>query len=311
MLAANKKSFENMMKMVESGTKKNYSDDRFWKPTIDKDGDGCAIIRFLDNSHIDGDSSTPVRKYYMHSFKNPNTNQWYIEKSLTTFDLPDPVYEYNGLLYNSGSDENKEIAKSQRRKLEYVCNILVVEDMGNPANNGKVFLYKFGKTIWDKIAGKLHPKFAAQKSVNPFDLHTGCNLTLIIKQPPNSPRDRDYGLSEWQDVAPVGESDEAINKIKKQMYSLNEFSDPSKFKSYDELKARLDKVVGVGGVAGVLNAKAMDSVPSANPPSVGNSAQSKFSANEVDEALGTGKDSVDADISEFADLLKDEEDLPF
>ena len=160
------------------GDKANYADDRFWKPTLDKSGNGYAVIRFLPPA--DGED-VPWVQYWDHGFKGPS-GRWYIEKSLTSIGQSDPVSEMNSQLWNSGRDEDKDLARSRKRRLHYVSNILVVSDPAAPENDGKVFLFKYGKKIYEKIMDVMQPEFEDEKPVNPFDFWGGANFKLKIRQ---------------------------------------------------------------------------------------------------------------------------------
>ena len=223
---------------AESPTK----EDNFWKPEVDKAGNGYAVIRFLPQPSVDGDDALPWAKVFNHGFQGPGG--WYIENSLTTLGQKDPVSEYNSQLWNSGIEANKEVARKQKRRLSYIANIYVVEDSKNPQNEGKVFLYKFGKKIFDKITEAMNPAFEDEKAVNPFDLWVGANFKLKIRKVEGY---QNYDKSEFESPSPLLSDDEKLEAIWKKEYSLKEFLAPENFKSYDELKARLDKVLGLDG----------------------------------------------------------------
>ena len=223
---------------AESPTK----EDNFWKPEVDKAGNGYAVIRFLPQPSVDGDDALPWAKVFNHGFQGPGG--WYIENSLTTLGQKDPVSEYNSQLWNSGIEANKEVARKQKRRLSYIANIYVVEDSKNPQNEGKVFLYKFGKKIFDKITEAMNPAFEDEKAVNPFDLWVGANFKLKIRKVEGY---QNYDKSEFESPSPLLSDDEKLEAIWKKEYSLKEFLAPENFKSYDELKSRLDKVLGLDG----------------------------------------------------------------
>ena len=179
-----KRNRDQISKLVQAaeaagGTteKKNYGDDRVWKPTVDKAGNGYAILRFLPARE---GQELPWVRYWDHGFKGP-TGLWYIENSLTTIGQPDPVGELNSRLWNSGIDADKETARNQKRRLHYVTNVLVMQDPGNPSNEGKVFMYKFGKKIFEKLMDAMQPEFADEKPVNPFDFWDGADFKLKIR----------------------------------------------------------------------------------------------------------------------------------
>jgi hypothetical protein len=252
-------SFDKLKKAVAStasggGEKKSYTDDRVWQPEVDKAGNGYAVIRFLDSPSVDGEDGLPFVQVWSHAFQGPGG--WYIENSLTTLGKNDPVSEYNTQLWNSGVEANKEIARKQKRKLTYVANILVVSDAKHPENEGKVFLFKFGKKIFDKINEKLNPQFEDEKPVNPFDFWKGANFKLKIR---NVEGYRNYDKSEFDVQSALLDGDDAaIEKVWKSAYSLKEFVSADNFKTYNELKAKLDKVLGAGGTAAAVAPKIDD-----------------------------------------------------
>ena len=226
-----------LVKEVEKTNKTgNGSDDRLWKPEVDKAGNGYAVIRFLPAPDKE---DLPWAKLYSHAFQGPGG--WYIENSLTTIGGKDPVSEYNTELWNSGTDANKQIARNQKRKLSYYTNIYVVKDPSNPDNEGKVFLYKFGKKIFDKIMAAMQPEFEDESPINPFDFWQGANFKVKIKKVAGY---WNYDSSEFAAVSPLLDDDKALEDIWKKEYSLAEITDASQFKTYDELKKRFDYVLG-------------------------------------------------------------------
>ena len=210
-------------------------DDRLWKPELDKTGNGYAVIRFLPAP--DGED-LPWAKIYTHAFQGPGG--WYIENSLTTLNQKDPVSEYNRELWNSGSDKDKEIVRKQKRKLSYYSNIYVVKDPTNPQNEGKVFLFKYGKKIFDKVMAAMQPEFEDETPINPFDFWGGANFKLKIRKVDGY---WNYDASSFETVSALKDNDDDLNAIWKTQYSLQEFLAPTNFKSYDELKKRLDDVL--------------------------------------------------------------------
>jgi len=222
------------------GAKKSYVDERKWKPTVDKAGNGYAVIRFLPA--VEGDE-LPWAKYWDHFFKGP-TGQWYVEKSLTTLGKDDPLSELNSKLWNNGTEEGKAQARKQKRGLHYVSNIYVVSDPANPENEGKVFLYEYGKKIFDKIMDAMQPQYQDETPINPFDLWKGANFKLKIAKVAGY---RNYDRSEFGPVEALSDDDTKLEAIYNQEYSLAEFTDPSTFKSYDELKLKLTRVLGEDG----------------------------------------------------------------
>ena len=215
----------------------NGVDDRLWKPEVDKAGNGYAVIRFLPAP--DGED-LPWAKLYTHAFQA--SGGWYIENSLTTLGQKDPVSEHNSQLWNSGVDSDKEIARKQKRKLSYYSNIYVVKDPSNPANEGKVFLFRYGKKIFDKITAAMQPEFEDEQAINPFDFWAGANFKLKIKKVAGY---WNYDSSEFAAPAPLLDDDDAMEAIWKQEYSVAELVAPDQFKSYEDLKKRLDYVLGL------------------------------------------------------------------
>ncbi len=231
-------SLERLTKEINKLANKEQgssTDDRYWQPEVDKAGNGYAIIRFLP---APVNEELPWVRMWNHGFQGPGG--WYIENSLTTLNQADPVAEYNSKLWNSGNDKDKEIARKQKRRLTYIANIYVVKDPAHPENEGKVFLYKFGKKIFDKINEKMNPEFEDEKPTNPFDLWAGANFKLKIRKVEGY---RNYDKSEFEDSAPLLDDDADMEAVWKSQYSLAELVAPDKFKSYDELKKRLEKVL--------------------------------------------------------------------
>ena len=229
-----------LVKEVEKmNTSSGSSDDRVWKLDVDKSGNGYAVIRFLPAPNGE---DLPFVKLYSHAFQGPGG--WYIENSLTTLGQKDPVSELNSELWNNGTDAGKELARKQKRKLTYVSNIYVVKDPANPANEGKVFLFKFGKKIFDKLTAAMQPEFEDEEAIDPFDFWQGANFKLKAK---NVAGYRNYDSSEFAAAGPLLDDDDAMEAIWKKQYSLAELVAADQFKSYDELKKRLDYVLGSKG----------------------------------------------------------------
>ena len=240
-LKKNRDQISKLLQAAEAtgggGEKKSYEDNRFWKPTVDKVGNGYAVIRFLPAAE---GNDLPWVRYWDHGFKGP-TGLWYIERSLTSIGQPDPVGELNSKLWNSGVDADKEIARDRKRRLHYVSNVLVVSDPANPDNEGKIFMYQFGKKIFDKIMDLMQPTFADEKPVNPFDFWEGADFKLKIRQVEGY---RNYDKSEFASPAPLSDDDVKLEGYYNSMYNLSEFNDPANYKTYDELKVKLGKVLG-------------------------------------------------------------------
>ena len=212
------------------------ADDRLWKLDVDKSGNGYAVIRFLPAPNGE---DLPFVKLYSHAFQGPGG--WYIENSLTTLGQKDPVSEYNTTLWNNGTDSGKETARRQKRKLTYVSNIYVVKDPANPENEGQVFLFKFGKKIFDKLTAAMQPEFEDEEAIDPFDFWQGANFKLKAK---NVAGYRNYDSSEFAGTSPLLDDDDALEALWKIEHSLQEFVAADQFKSYDELKKRLEYVLG-------------------------------------------------------------------
>jgi len=211
-------------------------DTRFWKPELDKSGNGYAVLRFLPAPEGE---DLPWAKVWSHAFQGPGG--WYIENSLTTLNKKDPVGELNRQLWNSGSDADKEVARKQKRKLSYYANVYVVQDPAHPENEGRVFLYKFGKKIFDKLMEAMQPAFADETPINPFDFWQGADFKLKIRKVEGY---WNYDKSEFASPAVLGDFDDSeLEKIWKQSYSLAEFTAPDNFKTFEELQARLTMVL--------------------------------------------------------------------
>tara|TARA_Y100000034_G_scaffold87297_1_gene104707 strand:+ start:2136 stop:2993 length:858 start_codon:yes stop_codon:yes gene_type:complete len=225
--------------LEKSQQSSNYEDNRIWKVTRDKSGTGSAIIRFLPPS--DGEN-TPWVRIFSHGFQGQGG--WYIENSLTTTNDKDPVSEFNTSLWNNGTEAGKDQARKQKRRLNYYSNIYVIDDPANPENNGKVFLFKYGKKIHEKITDSMSPEFADEEPVNPFDLWEGCNFRLKIRMLDGWPN---YDRSEFDNPAALFDNDEKLEEIWNSQYKLQELIAPDQFKPYDELKSKLDRILGLNG----------------------------------------------------------------
>jgi hypothetical protein len=252
-LKRNRDQIQKLVQAAEStggGTeKKSYTDDRIWKPTVDKAGNGYAVLRFLPANE---GSELPWVRYWDHGFKGP-TGQWYIENSLTSIGQVDPVGELNSRLWNSGVESDKQTARDQKRRLHYVTNVLVLQDPSAPQNEGKVFIYKFGKKIFDKIMDSMQPEFADENPVNPFDFWEGADFKLKIRQVEGY---RNYDKSEFASPSGLYEGNESqLESVYNQLHDLSEFTDPKNYKSYDELKAKLMRVLGEESTAGAYTIK--------------------------------------------------------
>ena len=231
---------QRLVKEVEkqNNTGGGGGDDRLWKPEMDKSGTGYAVIRFLPA--VDGED-LPWVKLFSHAFQGPGG--WFIENSLTTIGGKDPVSELNRELWNSGNVKDKETVRTQKRKLSFYSNIYVVKDPANPQNEGKVFLYKFGKKIFDKIMDVMQPEFDDETPINPFDFWSGANFKLKLQKKDGY---WNYDKSEFDTPSALLDDDEALEAIWKKQYSLAALVAPDQFKTYEELKKRLDYVLGKG-----------------------------------------------------------------
>jgi len=229
--------------------KKSYSDDRYWKPELDKTGNGFAVVRFLPTPQ---NEEMPWVSYFDHGFQGPGG--WYIEKSLTTLNKKDPVSEYNTQLWNTGIEANKEIARKQKRRLHYVSNVYVVSDPKNPDNEGKVFLYKYGKKIFEQLKEAISPAFEDEAAINPFDLREGANFKIKIRKVDGY---WNYDKSEFDSVAPLFEDEDKLNETFSSAYSLTDIIAPSEFKTYEELKEKLDRVLGLTGSVSTSTAESV------------------------------------------------------
>ena len=288
-----KKSLEaltaELNKISGSDAGKKGADDRFWQPTVDKAGNGYAIIRFLPAP--DGED-VPFVRMFDHGFQGP-TGLWYIENSLTTIGKQDPVSEYNSKLWNANANDDsleRKQARKQKRRLQYISNIYIVQDSGNPENEGKVFLYKYGKKIFDKLNEAMNPQFADEEPLNPFDFWEGAPFKLKIRQVEGY---RNYDKSEFGKPEVLFDSDTLIEEVYKKQHSLQAFLNPSNFKAYEELQARLVKVLDENSVT-VPKAEAL---PSAQPKAVKSTM-----AKQVEESPFKSDDDDDDSLEFFKKL---------
>lgn len=281
----------------QSGGRKSYVDDRIWSPVLDKAGNGYAVIRFLPAAE---GSEVPWVRYWDHGFQGP-TGLWYIEKSLTSIGQDDPVGKYNSELWDTGLEENKEIVRKQKRRLHYVSNIYVVSDPSNPANEGKVFLFKFGKKIFDKIMDIMNPQFDDEEPVNPFDFWEGANFKLKIRQVEGY---RNYDKSEFASPGPLSDDDDELEQIYNKMYDLNEFIDPKTYKSYDELKARMNKVLLLEEKKSVQQTIELDD--EIDPPKIKRSEPEMTKTDVDDDVFGGSDDDADDNLSFFEKLANED-----
>lgn len=285
-------SLERLSKAVEAMNTSNFNEEeeKYWKCELDKSSNGYAIIRFLPSPAVDGDDGLPWVKYYDHGFQGPGG--WYIEKSLTSINEKDPLGEYNSELWATGIEANKELARKQKRRLHYVSNVYIVKDPKNPENEGQVKLFKFGKKIFEKITQAMNPQFEDDKPIDPFDFWGGANFKLKIRKVEGY---QNYDLSEFDSPAPLFEEEDEMERIWNKEYSLKEILDRKNFKTYDELKARLDRVLGV-------------SSPNVSRGNTFEAVKAQRIENEekkIDVPFDTNGESDD-DLDYFSKLLEDE-----
>ena len=237
--STSKTSYQTLAGEMEKMGKKSesYKDDRFWKPALDKMNNGYAVLRFLPAAEGE---DLPWARIWTHGFRG--VGGWYIENSLTTIGLKDPVSEMNSQLWQTGSDSDKNLARDRKRRLSYISNVLIVSDPKNPENEGKIFLFKYGKKIFEKVQEAMQPQFPGEKPVNPFDFWSGANFELKIREVGGFVN---YDKSAFSACTPLlGGDDKALEALWKKEYGLKEFTDTKNFKSYDELKSRLNQVLG-------------------------------------------------------------------
>ena len=274
-------NFSYLQKELEKSSSGKNVDDRFWKPEVDASGNGYAVIRFLPAPEGE---TIPWAKLYSHAFQGPGG--WYIENSLTTLNEKDPVGEVNRRLWNSGSDEDKETARKQKRKLQYYSNIYVVKDPKHPENEGKVFLYKYGKKIHDKILAAMQPEFQDETPVNPFDLWEGANFKLKIRTVAGY---WNYDASEFAAPSALSSDDDEMEQLWKQSHSLEAFTAADQFKSYDEIESRMGAVLGTSRpVQQAQEEEEADPVPTTggfNDPDITPSTPSVTTDTDDDDAL--------------------------
>lgn len=276
-------SIDKLRGAVEALAKPKYAkdDERFWQPELDKAGNGFAIIRLLDAPAVDGEDALPWVQLFTHGFQGPGG--WYIENCPTTLQGKCPACEHNNKLWNSGIEANKKVASAQKRKLVYISNVLVVSDPKHPENEGKVFLWRYGKKIFDKIQEKLTPQFEGETALNVYDFWKGANLKLKIVKVAGF---NNYDKSEFDVPSPVLEDDKKIEALWKSEYSLRTFVAEDQFKSYDDLSDRLNRTLGAGGAAGARAPRITDdSAPWDEPKSAPARSRPTAEAVSVDDEM--------------------------
>lgn len=289
-------AIENLVKAAEATSdKKSYGDDRIWKPSVDKAGNGYAVIRFLPAPEGE---DLPWVRYWDHGFKGP-TGKWYIENSLTSIGQQDPVSEMNSQLWNSGIESDKEVARQRKRRLHYMSNILVISDSANPENEGKVFLFKYGKKIFDKVMDVMQPQFEDETPVNPFDFWGGANFKLKIR---NVEGYRNYDKSEFDGVTELFDGDEAkLESVFNQLHNLKEFTDPENYKTYAELKKKLYDVLGEEEISNTFSQETVDDLNTSRAPKVDAPAEKTPAPAPTEDKDNGGGDDEDT-LSYFAKL---------
>ena len=297
-IAALKRSRSNLDALTKelsgvssNNNQKSYVDDRFWKPELDKTGNGYAVLRFLPAVK---DEDLPWVKMWSHAFQGPGG--WYIENSLTTMNQKDPVSEENSRLWNTGIEADKDIARKRKRKLSYFANVLIVSDPKHPENEGQVKLFKFGKKIFDKITDKMQPAFEDEKAINPFDFWEGADFKLKIRKVDGF---WNYDKSEFDSTKEIAENDEAIEGIWSKQYPLKPFLEESNFKSYDELKSKLDKVL-----TGSRNTGTVEDM--VTPPSLSETKPEPVVSETVADSSPVASDNDDETLSYFSKLAEEE-----
>jgi hypothetical protein len=292
------KSLEKLNEQLTKISSKSYADPnegKFWKPTRDSAGNGFAIIRFLDSPQGE---DMPFVRLWDHGFQGPGG--WYIENSLTTIGQPDPVSELNTKLWSVSTDDaspEKRQARNQKRRLHYISNVYIVKDSGNPENEGKVFLFKYGKKIWDKLNDLMNPSFEDEKPVNPFDLWEGANFRLKIRVFEGYPN---YDKSEFDSPSPLFEDDQEIETAWKKSHSLKELVDPKNFKTYDELKAKMHRVLGITGSDADLRSKA-----------AGSADEDIYEELDLSKSVPPKKEAAAPSMKEEIPSADDDDDLEF
>ena len=269
------KALEENLNPEDSKKQNKYQDERLWKPELDKTGNGYAVLRFLPAT---SGEDMPWVRLWSHAFQGPGG--WYIENSLTTLGHKDPVSEENTRLWNTGVESDKGIARNRKRKLSYYSNVLIVSDPAHPENEGQVKLFKFGKKIFDKITEAMQPEFDDETPINPFDFWKGANFKLKIRKVDGF---WNYDKSEFEGVSAIADNDDNIKAIWEKQYPLKPFLDASNFKSYEELKEKLNRVI--------TGTKTTDTVENVDLPSTStakvqsNDSASTATASESDDTL--------------------------
>jgi hypothetical protein len=292
------KTLDKLNSQLEKISSKSYQDPnagKFWKPTRDKAGNGFAVIRFLPAPQGE---EMPFVRLWDHGFQGP-TGLWYIENSLTTLNQDDPVSEFNSKLWNSGVESDKDQARKQKRRLKYTANIYVVKDSGNPENEGKVFLYQFGKKIFDKLNDLMNPTFEDEDPTNPFDLWEGANFRLKIRQFEGYPN---YDKSEFDPASPLSDDDADLERIWGEQHSLEEIVSEKNFKSYAELKTKLYRVLDLQNDEPTASAPVTETADELDLSDMSNDTAEPVMATAEPDVGSTASD--DDDLSIFKELAR-------
>jgi len=275
------------IKELNASSEGSDKSEKFWRPEVDKSGNGMATIRFLPAPAVDGEESLPWVKLFSHGFQGPGG--WLIDNCLTTKGQQCPVCEENNKLWNTGIEANKNIVRSRKRKLNYIANVYIVSDPKHPENDGTVKLFKFGKKIFDKITEAMNPQFEDEKAINPFDMWTGANFKLKIRKVEGY---QNYDKSEFESPSPLLSDDGELEKVWKSEISLTEQVADKEFKSYDALKTRLEKVLGTSAPKTTV-----ETIKAAAP---------KLKVVEQTEAVVSSTEEEDDDMSYFSKLAEEE-----
>ena len=292
-LKRSRSGFDKLQTALEkdSEASKSFSDYRYWKPELDKSGNGYAVLRFLPAANGE---ELPWVQYWDHGFQGPGG--WFIDKSLTTLNKPCPVSEYNTKLWNTGDEVQKDQARKQKRRLHYVSNVLVVSDPKHPEYEGKVMLYRYGKKIFEKVKDAMQPQFEDEKPLNPFDLWEGADFKLKVRKVDGY---WNYDKSEFATPTPLSEDDSELESVYNKQHSLAEIIAPDQFKSYDELKVKLERALGITGTVSTATAETI-----ADDNSAGNVA----TADDVpwsDVPVTSTVKQEDSSLSYFEKLAQD------
>ena len=217
------------------------ADQRFYKPKFNKDGTFSAVVRFLPGPVKDGNEEISMIKKYSHYFSGPGGK--YDEECLTTISQQCPVCDENKKCWDAG---DKQTSRTRARVNSGITNILVINDPQAPENNGKVFLYKFGKKIIEKINEAKKPTNPTKKAIEVFSYYEGANFYITGKKTVTAEGQKftDYTSSSFESNPSAIGDDNYIESIDKQLHSVEEFIKPTNFKSYAALQELFSRVMG-------------------------------------------------------------------